>query len=114
MIGEFNRRIEIWKPSGAVDAANQPLPTAWVLHKEKWARIKGETGMATIRAAASAGGINTPLDRYSYRINYDRSIGTDMQIRDRDGDRLNIVSVRHDKANREWTDIVAEVGGSNV
>lgn len=113
MIGEYNRMIEIWKPSGEVDAANEPLPDAWILHKEKWARIRGETGMATIRAAAAAGGINTPLDRYSFRINYDRSITTDMQIRDREGDRYNILTVRHDKATRDWTDIVAELGGSN-
>lgn len=113
MIGEYNRMIQVWKPSGVVDAANQPLPNAWVLHKEKWSRIRGETGMATIRAAAAAGGINTPLDRYSFRVNYDRSITVDMQIRDREGDRYNILAVRHDKAGREWTDIVAELGGSN-
>lgn len=113
MIGEYNRRIEIWKPSGAVDAANQPLPDAWVLHKRRWAHVRGETGMGAIRAAAAAGGINTPLDRYSFRINYDRTISTDMQIRDPDGDRFNILAVRHDKADREWTDIVAELGGAN-
>lgn len=113
MIGEHNRRIEIWKPSGAKDAANEPLPNAWTLHKRKWARIRGETGMATIRAAATAGGVSTPLDRYSFRVNYDTSITIDMQVRERDGTRYNVLSVRHDKADREWTDIVAETGGSD-
>ena len=113
MIGEHNRRIEIWKPSGAKDAANEPLPNAWTLHKRKWARIRGETGMATIRAAATAGGVNTPLDRYSFRVNYDLTIEVTMQIRDTQGMRYNIVGVRHDLAGRDWTDIVAEIGGSN-
>lgn len=113
MIGEKNRRIEFWKRTGATDSANQPMPTAWVLHKPKWARIRGETGMATIRAASSAGGVNTPLDRYSFRIGYDVSITVDMQIREHDGTRYNILAVRHDKATRDWTDVVAETGGAN-
>lgn len=112
MIGDKNRKIAIWKPTGETDAANEPLPDAWVLHKEKWAKIKGETGMGTIRNAAMAGDVvSTPIKRYSYRVNYDTSITTLMQIRERDGSRLRIVSVGHDKANREWTDIVGEAGG---
>lgn len=108
-----NRRIAIWRRTGAVNAANEPLPDAWEYFKDKWVKIKGETGMGAIRSAATAGGINTPLDHYSFRCNYDTSITTDMQIRERDGSRLNIIAVRHDKAMRDWTDIVAEVGGSN-
>ena len=106
MIGEHNRLIGIWKPTGAVNEANEPTGEM-VLHKNKWARIRGETGMGTIRAAAQAGGVHTPLDRYSFRVNYDKSITVKMQIRERDGSRYNILSVRHDLANRDWTDIVA-------
>jgi SPP1 family predicted phage head-tail adaptor len=113
MIGDRNRLVEFWKPSGAVNEANEPLPDAWVPYKSKWAHIKGETGMGTIRAAASAGGVNTPLDRYSFRVNYDTSITIDMQVREKDGTRYNILSVRHDKVDRNWTDVVAETGGSN-
>lgn len=112
MIGEYNRRIAIWKPAGTVNEANEPTGEM-VLHKHKWARIRGETGMSTIRAAAQAGGIHTPLDRYSFRVSYDKSITVKMQIREHDGTRYNILSVRHDLANRDWTDIVAETGGSN-
>lgn len=112
MIGDRNRRIHIWKPSGAVDGANEPIPDDWVLHTSRWANVKGESGLATIRAAASASGINTPLDRYSYRIAYTPSITVSMQVRDPDGSRLQIVAVRHDKAGRDWTDIVAEEGGA--
>jgi len=113
MIGEHNRLVEIWSPTGAVNSANEPLPDAWALHKSKWARIRGETGMGTIRAAAAAGGVHTALDRYSFRVSYDTSITNKMQIRERDGTRYNILTVRHDKADRDWTDIVAETGGAN-
>lgn len=112
-IGQKNRRIEIWRLSDAVDSANDPLPDPWIKVKEKWAKIKGETGMASIRAAAAAGGINTPLDRYSFEVNYDTSITVGMQLRERDGTRHNIIGVRHDKAKRNWTHIITETGGSN-
>jgi SPP1 family predicted phage head-tail adaptor len=113
VIGNFNRKIDFYRDSGAVDEANEPVVDPWVFHKSRWAQIKGETGMGSIRAAASAGGVNTPLDRYSFRINYDTSIKVGMQIRERDGTRYNIVSVRHDKADRDWTDVVGETGGAN-
>lgn len=111
-IGNRNRRIGIWKLSGAVNEANEPIPNDWVFVKSRWADVKGESGLASIRTAATAG-IHTPLDRYSFRVNYDPSITVEMQLRDPEGDRYNIVAVRHDKANREWTDIVGEIGGSD-
>lgn len=113
MIGKKNRLFEFWKLTGAKDAANDPLPDDYEFFKRRWGEIRGETGIGTIRAAASNGGINTPLDRYSVRINYTPSITVDMQMRERDGSRYNIVSVRHDKADREWTDVVGEIGGAN-
>lgn len=113
-IGERNRRIEIWQPTGGKDAANEPLANAWALFKSKWAHVRGESGLGTIRSAASAGGIHTPLDRYSFRVNYDPSITVKMQVREHDGTQYNIVAVRHDKAHRNWTDIVAETGGANA
>ena len=113
MIGEYNRRVEIWKSTNVLDDANEPVENSWELHKKRWARIRGETGMATIRAAASAGGVVTPLDRYSFRIRYDRTIDIGMQVRTPEGGRYNILSVRHDLADRVWTDIVAEIGGAN-
>lgn len=112
-LGDKNRRVEFWKLSGAEDAANEPVSDPWVLHKAKWANVKTETGMSAIRAAASAGGVNTPLDRYSFRIDYDTSITVDMQLRDRNGNRFNIIRVAHDFTDRDWTDVVAELGGAN-
>lgn len=113
MIGESNRLIEIWAHDGSKNSANEPSPSGWHRLKRKYARIRGETGIGTIRSAAQAGGVHTPLDQYSFRVNYDKSITVKMQIRELDGTRYNIVSVRHDLANRDWTDIVGETGGSN-
>ena len=113
-IGNRNRLIEIWKPTGAVDGANEPLPDAWEFHKSRWAEIKGESGMASIRAASSADGIVTPLNRRSFRINHTPDITIDMQVREHSGTvRSQIVAVRHDDANREWTDVITETGGAN-
>jgi head-tail adaptor len=94
-IGKRNRFIRIYKP----------LPTV--------NEVRGETGMGSIRAAAQAGGINTPLDNYSFRVNYDRAIDVRMRLVDSEGDTYNIIGVRHDKARRAYTDIVAQLGGAN-
>lgn len=107
-IGARNRRVEVWRHDGARNAANMPLESGWRFFKYKHVRIKGETGMATIRAASN--GVDVPMNRYSYRTNYDRSITTGMQIRFM-GARLDIIGVRHDDADRNWTDIIVEEGG---
>lgn len=113
-IGDYNRRVEIWKPSGVVDAANEVPADGYVLHKPKWVKYSTETGMATIRAAAQAGGINTPANRASLRCYYDPSINETMHVRFRDGSRATILAVRHDEANRDHTDIVIERGTASV
>lgn len=118
-IGEKNRFITINKPSPTLDAENRPV--GWVLHKTKWAEAMGQTGMGRIRAEASAGGINTDLQRYSFRVNYDLSIDSTMQVvmKVRNADNtfsfveLDIKSVNHDHAERDHSDLVCETGGSN-
>lgn len=112
-IGKRNRLIKIYKPLSTVNAANESTGWETTPFKEKWAEVRGETGMGSIRAAAQAGGINTPLDNYSFRVNYDLSIGPTMQLRDPEGAEYNIIGVRHDKARRAYTDIIAQLGGSN-
>lgn len=110
-IGEMNRQIDIYAPSPVVDGANES--SDWVFVKSKWSEIMGETGMGRIRAESNAGGIHTGLNRYSFRVRYDRSFDITMQIRDREGNRYNIVNILHDKAGRINTYLIAEVGGSN-
>lgn len=107
-IGERNRRVEIWQHDGTRNAANMPLPSGWKLRGYKWVQIKGDTGMGTIRGAATSG-VTTPIRRYSYRGSYDRTITEGMQVRFM-GLRLDIVDVRHDDADREWTDMIVQEG----
>jgi len=110
-IGEKNRKITINKPSTTLDVENRPV--GWVLHKTKWAQIMGQTGMGRIRSEASAGGVNTDLQRYSFRVNYDLSIDNTMQIVDPNGIEYDIQSVNHDHATRSHSDLVCQTGGSN-
>ena len=44
-IGEYKRKIAIWKRTGAVDAAGEPLPDSFEFYKFKWAKIRGRNGM---------------------------------------------------------------------
>lgn len=114
VIGKKNRLVEFYKPAGNTDAGNEPTAPQWIFFKRKWASILGETGMGTIRSSVMAGNtIGTPLNRYSFRVDYDPSINESMQVRDRTGMHMDIITVRHDLANREWTDVIAEVGGAN-
>lgn len=111
-IGDYTRLIEIWKPSGNLDAANEP-DGVFVLHKSKWSKPLAPNGMKTIRSMMDSANITSPVDMRSYRIFYDESITDDMQIRFR-GQIMGILLVRHDEQNREWTDLVTKVGASNA
>ncbi len=110
-IGEKNRYITINQRSTAVDAANESY--TWVFFKKKWAEIMSQTGMGRIRADASAGGVNTDLQRYSFRVNYDLSLNNTMQVVDPNGIAYDIQTVIHDNAGRENTYLVCQQGGSN-
>lgn len=112
--GQKTREISIYRPTIVLDGANEPDGSdPWTLLYTRWAEPKGENGMGRIRAEASAGGINTALNRYSFRINYDRNVDTTMQVRTPEGDHLDIISVLHDLGRRTFTDIVCQLGGSN-
>jgi SPP1 family predicted phage head-tail adaptor len=110
-IGEKNRYITINKRDETVDTANESV--GWVLHKKKWAQIVGMSGMVRIRSEASAGGVNTDLQRYSFRVNYDLSLTSAMQVVDGNGIMYDVQSVNHDHAHREHTDLVCQQGGAN-
>lgn len=112
-IGAKNRLIHIYVLGDEYDDANEPVDDPWVFQKQKWADVRGESGLASIRSAAAAGGVHTPLDRYSFRFNYDKSLNVTMQLRDPEGTRYNVVAVRHDVADRNWTDVVGETGGAD-
>lgn len=107
--GELNRRIIIERPSGAVDAANQPTG-AYVRVATRWARPLGKTGMATIRDAQP--GIQVAPGMYSWRIRFDESFDTGMRVNYK-GRYFDIKEIRHDFAGREYTDLVCEYGANN-
>lgn len=108
-IGTKNRFVTINKRSATVDGANESI--GWVMHKQTWGDIAGQNGMARIKAEASAGGINTDLQRYSIRIGYDLSIDNTMQVV-HNGVQYDIQSVSHDHARRRDTYLICQVGGS--
>jgi hypothetical protein len=112
-IGKRNRRVTFHRLLEGVDSANQSLGFNDTPAFTRWAEPKGETGLSTVRSAAQAGGINTQLNLYSFRINWTPTIDATMQMRDSLGTRYNITAVRHDLAMRNWTDVIVEVGGSN-
>lgn len=108
--GEYNRKIQVQRRSGAVDGSGQLLDD-WITIHELWSKIKTETGMATIRQAAAAQGVMTTTTRVSFRIRYRKGIDEGMRVF-RNGVAYDILRVQTDEANREWTDLVCEEGGN--
>lgn len=109
--GDLNRQIVIQSRDSGTDAAGQPVWT-WTTLATVWASVKGATGMGSIRQAASQQGVAVELNSYSFRIRY----RTDMDAAERvvfDGRNYDVKQVRHDFAGKEWTDIVAELGGND-
>lgn len=111
--GEYNRLIAVEKRSGEVDGSGQLLDD-WLpaLPNKIWSKIRGETGMATIRRDAQQEGVMTTPVRVSFRIRYRTNIDEGMRVVHR-GVPFDILRVQHDEAGREWTDLICE-GGNNA
>lgn len=108
--GELNRRIAILKRGVAVDGTNQQIGVLEP-YLTLWARILGATGMAAVRAAQE--GIALAPGRYSFRIRY-RPTGVDAGMAVKYQEMVfDIVDVRHDLANHDYTDLVCETGANN-
>ena len=108
--GERNRLIHIEKRVAGKDAANQPID-AWQFVMRRWSKPLTATGMAAVRAAES--GVPATPTRYSFRINYTPTgINEGYRVNDH-GVFYDIRDIRHDHANREYTDLVCEHGGNN-
>lgn len=110
-IGSLNRRIVIQSRDSGEDAAGQPVQT-WTTLATVWANIKGATGMGSIRQSANRDGVAVELNSYSFRIRY----RTDVDAAKRvvfGGLNYDVKQVRHDLAGKEWTDLVAELGGND-
>jgi SPP1 family predicted phage head-tail adaptor len=107
--GSRNRKIQIQRKAEGFDAANQEV-TGWVPFLDRWARPLTATGMAAVRAADT--GVPMTPGRYSWRINYTPSITEGMRVNYK-GMTFDIRDIRHDLANREYTDLVCESGGND-
>lgn len=100
--GDLNRLVAIRRPTGAVDAANQPTG-AMEDFVSVWASIRGSSGMGVVKGSADA-----PISSYSVRVRHRTDITTGMQavlgtiI-------MEIEEVRQDHAGRAWTDLVCRV-----
>lgn len=109
--GKLNRLITIQQRGVTVDALNQPLP-AWTTLSVVHAHVLGATGMANIRQTATSDeGLSREQNSYSFRIRYRTDVTAKMRVM-MDGEFYDIRQVRHDHANREWSDLVCEVGGN--
>lgn len=104
--GPLNKLIAIRSRVSGEDEAGQPVDT-WTPLASVWADIRGATGMGTIRSPLEG----VELNAYSFRIRY----RTDVDAADRvvfGGQNYDVKQVRHDMANRQWTDLVCELGGN--
>jgi head-tail adaptor len=105
-----NRRIDIERPSGELDGANQPTGT-YVRVVSRWGYVLGKTGMATIRGAE--GGIPAAPGMYSWEVQFDPEVyDTSMRVNYK-GRYFDIKEIRHDFAGREYTHLVCELGANN-
>lgn len=116
-VGRYNRKIDIMQRSGVKDAAGEWPPGSWAIYKTVWSMIRGRNGMAYIREIGAANGttVEASIDLKSFRVNYREDITTDMSIRfpATTGTLYDIVNVRPDSADRNFTDIIVRTGGSD-
>lgn len=107
--GERNRLLSIEALVGTVDAANQPI-NEWQLFLKRWGEPRTASGMSVVRGSTQ--GIDAPVGRYSWRINYTPDITTAHRALHKNT-VYDIVDVRHDHANREYTDLICNERANN-
>jgi len=110
-IGDLNQRIQIQTRDAGLDAAGQQAQT-WATTYTVWAWIKGASGMASARQYEPQDGVAVALNTYSFRIRHLSAVTAGMRIVF-NSVNYDIKQVRHDLAGKEWTDLVAEVGGND-
>lgn len=110
--GEMNRKVKIERPNPLKDAMNVPLP-GYVQVFELWGKFLTATGMSTIRNAGPDG-VQKGVNAYSLRIRY-RPVGIDesMRVNYKDQSYFDIIAIKHDHANKEWTDLILQAGAKD-
>lgn len=109
-VGERNRLLTIKRRSNGVDAANQPIDT-WEVVAKRWGRPMTSTGMSVVRAAEQ--GVPAVSGRYSWDINYTPDLFDVGMRAEYKGIIYDILDIRHDHANREYTHLVCQEGVNN-
>lgn len=116
--GELNRRITIRKRAEGSYPDGQPVEAWVVVASGVWADIRTQSGLGAISAAG--GDVPLSVTRYSIRIRYRPGLDAGMQVLEHGADGLpdesapyDIKAVQLDKARREWTDLVCELGANN-
>lgn len=105
--GSLNRQIVIQSRDTGSDDAGQPVQT-WTTLATVWADVRGATGLGTMRAGLDGVEVNG----YSFRIRYRTDVNAAKRVVF-GGQNYDVKQVRHDLAGKEWTDLVAEVGGND-
>lgn len=109
--GSYNRLITVQRldPAAGQDAGGQPVP-AWIDFVKPWANIAGKTGLSHLESVVG----NTPVSvtRFSIRIPYRTDIDAGMRVV-HGADIYDITAVLPDKAQREHTDLVCELGANH-
>lgn len=108
--GSLTRKLQIEQRSDEKDAANQPLDNWIPFGRPVWGRPVGPNGMTVVRA--SHDGVPIAPGRYSWRIRFKPTVTADMRVNYK-GLIFSIVDVRNDFAEKEYTDLVCELGGNN-
>ena len=110
--GARNRKGTIKKRKTGKASDGSPLPGWDIVAENVWGKFRTESGIAAVRAQSNmAGNIDVPV-RYSFRCAFRSGVARGM-ILVSNGVVFSIKSVRHDFANREWTDLVMEEGADN-
>lgn len=109
--GSLNRRITIQSRIVGEDAAGQPVMT-WQDVATVWADVRGATGMASIRQSSPIDGVAVSMNSYSFRIRFREGLDAGMRVLYA-GQAFDVKHVRMDFSGREWTDLVAELGGND-
>jgi SPP1 family predicted phage head-tail adaptor len=109
--GEFNRKFRINKRTGLKDALNRPIAGDWVEHREVWGDLRSPSGLSVVQSGVR--GSDAPIHTHNLRIRYATDILINMQaVEISTGDTFDIVDVRPDYKNREFTDLILKSGNS--
>lgn len=110
--GQLNRKVAIEKRNPAKDALNIPLP-GYVEVMKVWGRFIVQSGYSVVKNAGPDG-LTKGVTAYILRIRY-RPTGIDegMRVNYKNEKFFDIVSLRHDIAGKEWTDLILHEGAKD-